>query len=148
MPLPLSRISRPEWDVGDINRQRRVLLIALRLIRKLSPEDATLAIMHLTEVLAVSNTEAVIRGRAAILCLRPSATLQDKQVWCKPDVRDEALVMLVQILQLLRRWGVDPRRDLHSKTAQTLGEFVEHLAQSLDERDVGTWVEKVTHIRT
>ncbi len=126
------RIGRQEWDAGEVPRPGPPLAAALRHIRALPPYHAASSFVRLVDLLDVPNAVAIVRGRAALLCICTTLRrgLQDENAWRAPDEAGSALAALTRALRLLHRWGADPSR--HYRLSQVLGDLVKRAVSGGD----------------
>ena len=125
------RIGRQEWDAGEVPRPGPPLAAALRHIRALPSYRAASSFVPLVDLLDVPNAVAIVRGRAALLCICTTLrrALQDENAWRAPDEAGSALAALTRALQLLHWWGIDQSR--HYRLSQVLGDLMERAASSV-----------------
>jgi len=138
-------IPRPEWDAGEIPRLGPAVLVAARHIRALPPERAAAAFSQLVKLLEVPNAEAVLRGRAALLCIGVALRrmVQDEQSWRTPDRAGVIRAELIRLLELLPRWGTDPLRDLRSPLAQNLGGLIGCIMPAVGDPAADNWADSL-----
>ncbi len=139
------RIPRPEWDAGEIPRLAAPVLTATRYLRALPPERAAAAFSRLVKLLEVSNSVAVLRGRAALLCIGVTICrmMQDERSWRTPDAAAATRTELIRLFELLPRWGTDWRRDARPSLAHALGDLVAGIMPAVGDDAAEGWADRL-----